>query len=394
MKYLPYGRQSIDENDVAAVLDALKSDYLTTGPEVDRLEEALSEQFDGAHVAVCANGTAALHLAVLAAGIGPGDRVVVPAITFVATANAVRYCGGEVIFADVDPETGLLTARTLEDALHRADGPVRAVMPVHYAGQMAPMADIAAIARRHGIAVIEDACHAIGSRANDGDAGSCRHALASVFSFHPVKTVTAGEGGAVATRDAGLAERIRRLRNHGLVREPDHFVDEPAARSANGETNGWYYELQELGLNYRLPDINCALVRSQLSRLGAFMRTRAERVEQYHRLLAGLEPALALLRRLPGQQPCWHLQVALIDFERLGLDRHAVMSDLRRQGIGTQVHYIPVHRQPYYRARYGDLDLPGADRFYRRALSLPLFPAMTASDVDRVAASLRQVLGC
>jgi UDP-4-amino-4,6-dideoxy-N-acetyl-beta-L-altrosamine transaminase len=393
--FLPYSRQNIDEADIAAVVETLKSDFLTTGPRVEAFEAALEQAVGTEHAVVVSSGTAALHIAVLAAGCGPGDVWIVPSISFVATANAVRYCGGEVLFADVDPDTGLMRPGDLEAALAVADKKglkPAGVLPVHLGGQVEDPATIHAIAGRHGLKVIEDAAHSLGTAYSVGGtefrAGGCAHSDMSILSMHPVKTVTMGEGGAVTTSDAALAARLRCLRSHGIERNPAAFRNRDMAL-ADGEPNPWYYELRELGFNYRATDIQCALGLSQIAKIGRFVAARAE--------LRGLYPPLlpanvTLVPERGTQRPAWHLAVALIDFDLAGTTRGHVMQALRAKGIGTQVHYIPIHRQPYYRERYGDIVLPGADEYYRRCLSLPLFVGMTPVDVSRVAQGLREVL--
>ncbi|MEA1674347.1 UDP-4-amino-4,6-dideoxy-N-acetyl-beta-L-altrosamine transaminase [Nitrospirillum sp. BR 11163] len=408
--YLPYGRQAIDEDDIAAVTAVLRGDWLTQGPTVTRFERAFAETVGARHAIACANGTAALHLACMALNLGPGDAVVVPSVTFLATANAARYCGAEVAFADVDPETGLMGRAAAEAAIARAEAAgwrVRALAPVHFAGQAADMDALADLAEARGLAIIEDACHAVGSRragrarvngggANgDGDTvaiGACDRSAMACFSFHPVKTIAAGEGGMITTNDDALARSLRRDVSHGMVRDAAAFQDKEAAFGAAGGANPWYYEMPAPGYNYRLTDIHAALGLSQLGKLDRFARRRAEMVARYDERLAGLAPLVRHAGR-SGGAPAWHLYVVLIDFATLGKDRAAVMAELRVQGVGSQVHYIPVHHQPYYRARYGRLDLPGADGWYGACLSLPLFPAMTDGDVDRVVAALERVAG-
>lgn len=409
---LPYGRPCLDEDDIAAVVAVLRSDFLTTGPVGPAFERALAEAVGARHAVACSSGTAALHLAALALGLGPGDAAIVPSLTFLATANAVRLTGAEVVFADVDAETGLMTPETLAEALqHCARMPVpgstrparaRVVLPVHLGGQAGDGAAIAALAERHGCVVIEDACHALGSTrtsphsgaeaAADGPErlGACRHALAATFSFHPVKTLTTGEGGAITTQDDALAERLRRLRNHGLTRDPTLFTQADEAFAADGRPNPWYYELDEPGLNARLSDLHAALGLSQLTKLAGFVARRRHLAAGYDAALADLAPLVRPVGRVPHCRPAWHLYQVLMDFDALGVSRHTVMTRLRAAGIGTQVHYIPVHRQPYYRARYGSRPLPGALAFYRRTLSLPLFPAMTEADRARVVAALAE----
>lgn len=396
---LPYGRQAIDEDDIAAVVEVLRGDWLTTGPATRAFEAALAERCGTLHAVACANGTAALHLACLALDIGPGDTVIVPAITFAATANAARLAGAEVIFADVDPDSGLMGPDELRAAIDQANAAgdrLKAVLPVHLAGQCADAEAIAAIARDHGLVIIDDACHAIGStyRRHDGawvPVGNGRDSDMTVLSFHPVKTITSGEGGAVLTPHRRLAERLERLRGHGIVRDPASFQDRDAGFD-HSVANPWYYEMAELGLNYRLSDVNCALGLSQLKKLDRFAAARRELAERYDERLATLAPLLRPIARNPACRPVWHLYSILVDFAASGLTRGQLSRALEERGIRTQVHYIPVPRQPYYRRRYGEPSLPGADAYYRRALSLPLFVGMVPGDVDRVAEALTGLL--
>ncbi len=386
--FLPYGRQSIDEADIAAVAAVLRSDHLTTGPAIPAFEQALARAVQAPHAIACANGTAALHLVLLALGVRAGDAVIAPAITFAATANAARFVGADVVFADVDPDTALMRPDTLRAALARAGKrPVRAVMAVHYGGACAPVAELAAIARGVGAHLVEDACHALGARHAGGVVGDCRHSAAAVFSFHPVKTIATGEGGMVTTTDPDLARRLALFRSHGIVREPGAFEDAALSRDVDGEAAPWAYELQMLGYNYRLSDIHAALGLSQLGKLERFVAARRALRQAYAR---ALPRGVALAPMPEGAGP--HLCVALIDFQAADITRAQVMAALKAEGIGTQVHYIPLHRQPYYRALYGPLDLPGAERFYARCLSLPLFPDMTEDDVSRVCDALGRVL--
>lgn len=382
-RFLPYGRQLIGEDDIAAVNRVLRGDLLTTGPEIPAFEAALHDVTGAAHARACSSGTSALHLALAGLGVGQGQTCIVPAITFMATANAARYCGADVVFADVDPDTGLMTPETLDDAVRRVSGPVRAVLPVHLAGQCADMPAIAAIARRAGAVVVEDACHALGTETSDGPVGNCAHSDAACFSFHPVKTIACGEGGAVTTNDAALAEAIDLLRAHGITRDPDAF---------EGDRNEpWRHEMVTLGWNYRMTDIQAALGRSQLTKLNAFAARRRELAEVYDRALDGLSPLVRPISRTPGT-PCWHLYVALIDFDAAGKSRAEVMRALAERGIGTQVHYMPVPSQPYYRQLQGDQVPPGAARYYARCLSLPLFAGMEDGDPEFVAAALKDVI--
>lgn len=391
--FLPYGRQIISDEDVSTVTAVLKGDFLTTGPAVAAFEAALAKTTGAAHAVSCSSGTAALHLAALALGLGPGDKVVVPTITFLATANAARYVGADVVFADVAPDTGLMGAEQLSAAITRAGGEISAVFPVHLAGQMTDMSAIHAVAEEHGIKVVEDACHAIGStRGNSERAGDCQYGEMACFSFHPVKTIAMGEGGAITTNDAALAERLRCLRNHGMVTDTDQFQNRDMAIDSGGVSNPWYYEMQEFGFNYRASDIHCALGISQLEKLDQFVNARSSVVAAYDEALKALDPVVIPLGRIGDCAAARHLYVALIDFTEVGISRADVMRRLHERGIGSQVHYIPVHTQPYYRRLYGELSLPGAAKYYERCLSLPLSANMGQEDVIRVVAALSDAL--
>lgn len=391
MNFLPYGRQVIDDDDIAAVVAALRSDYLTTGPRVAEFEQALCAATNAKHAIACTNGTAALHLAARALNLGPGTTTIVPAITFLATANAIRLNGGDVTFADVDPDSGLMRPADLAAALDRC-GRADAVFNVHLAGQCGDLAGIRAVARDHGLRIVEDACHAIGTRRPDGRIGDNRYSDLTCFSFHPVKTIAMGEGGAVTANDPALAGVIARDRTHGMSRNAADFVERAQAFDGTGAANPWYYEMDAPGLNYRIPDVLCALGTSQLNKLERFAARRRELVALYDAELAKLAPHVQKLKRMLCT-PAWHLYIALIDFDTLGVARATTMRALSAKGIGTQVHYVPVHRQPYYREIGATPALPGADEYYRRTLSLPLFPSMADDDPARVVAALREALG-
>lgn len=394
--FLPYGRQSIDEDDIRAVTAVLNSDYLTTGPVSQRFDEVLAQTVDARHAIGCANGTAALHMAALALDLGPGDCIIAPAITFTATANAARFVGAEVEFADVDPKNGLMRPEDAAAALKRAKAKgwrPRALFPVHLAGQVCELAELAELAARHGLSMVEDACHAIGGNHDGHRVGDCTYSAMTVFSFHPVKTVAMGEGGALTTNDDDLAERLRLLRSHGITRDPNQFQRRDLAFDSDGNLNPWHYEMGDLGFNYRLSDIACALGLSQLAKLEGFVARRAALVARYDLALTALSPLLLPTRRRAGDQPGWHLYVALVDFAALGRSRAQVMTQLRATGIGTQVHYIPVPEQPYYVERYGRPHLPGANHYFSRCLSLPLYPGLADADQDRVIAALRDLIG-
>lgn len=394
--FLPYGRQSIDEDDIAAVSSALRGDLLTTGPLVEKFERMLARIVGARDTVACASGTAALYIAARALGIGPGHIVVVPAITFLATASAPHLAGAEIVFADVDPESGLMRAQDLEAALERAPHKrADAVFPVHYAGQSCDMAPIAAIARAKTMKIVEDAAHALGTvwRGDDGavqSVGAGEFSDLTIFSFHPVKTVAMGEGGAVSSNDPETLRRLKRARNHGITREPLEFKRVDASFDATGAVNPWYYELESPGFNWRISDINCALGISQLSKLQRFINVRRALAECYDELLAPLAPLVRPLKRDPRSLTAWHIYAVRVDFEDAKIERAEVMRGMAADGIGTQVHYIPVHRQPYYAQRYGAHSLPGAERYSASTLTLPLHPAMSEADVVRVVAALRK----
>lgn len=397
--FLPYCRQDIDADDIAAVIDVLRSDWLTTGPAVESIEAALNKATGAAESVICNSGTAALHLVTMGLDLRPGDQVIVPAITFVATANAVRYVGADVVFADVDPDTGLMTPETLLAAMRNCDPTrLKAIFAVHLAGRTCDMPGLARALRQQApdVKLLEDACHALGGTYPTGNGelvgvGAHPDSYAACFSLHPAKMVTTGEGGAVTTADPTYAMRLRELRSHGLTRRSSAFQNKELAFDADGKPNPWYYELQEVGYNYRLSDINCALGAAQLTRLSHFVKRRAALVDFYDTALAELAPMVRPQARTSGE-PGWHLYTARIDFAALGKTRATVMRELQAAGVGTQVHYIPVQLQPYYQQHAKTAPLPGAWKYYSDTLSLPLYAALTEADVRRVAETLGRVL--
>lgn len=375
--FLPYGRQSIDDDDVAAVVSALRSDWLTTGPMVPRFEEAVASACGVEHAVAVSSGTAALHAAMNAIGIGRGDEVIVPAMTFAATANAVVYCGGRPIFADVDPTTLLISPSSVE----RLIGPrTKAVVAVDYAGQPCDYDALRVLTEPRGLRLVADACHAIGASDRDQPVGSL--ADVSTFSFHPVKHVTTGEGGAVVTGDAEIAAKARVFRNHGIT--TDHRQRE--------REGSWFYEMVDLGFNYRITDFQCALGISQLTKLGVSVARRRELAARYDEALKAV-PGVQPLAIRPGAAHAYHLYVVRIA-PRAGTDRASVYSRLRASGIGVNVHYVPVHLHPFYRREFGTGPglCPVAEAAYEEILSLPMFPGMADGDVDRVVNTLVRVL--
>jgi UDP-4-amino-4,6-dideoxy-N-acetyl-beta-L-altrosamine transaminase len=387
MPTLPYSRQDIDDADVAAVVESLRADFITQGPAVPAFEAAVAAYVGVPHAIALSNGTAALHLACLALDIGPGDLVWTSPISFVASANCARYCGAEVDFVDVDPGSVNLSPQALRDKLalaKRAGRLPKALIPVHFGGAPCNMAEIAELARAHGVAVIEDASHALGADYAGARVGNGIHSDFTVLSFHPVKMITTAEGGMLTTRSAKLRERLELLRSHGVTRRADLLEDKDAG--------GWYYEQHELGYNYRLTDIQAALGASQMRRLPRFLEARRRLAARYRERLAGLP--LACQSETAAGESSYHLFVVQIDLKAAQRTRREVYDALHREGIRVNVHYIPIHLQPYYR-RLGFKAgaFPAAERYYERALSLPLFPALTASDQDRVVGALGRALG-
>lgn len=379
MKALPYGRQCIDEDDIAAVVETLRSDFLTTGPKVTEFETALSAVTKSKDSIVCSNATTGLHLAAATLGLKEGDCVIVPSLTFLATANAIRYTGADVVFADVNPRTALMEPEHLEEALTRCGtNKPRAVFPVHMAGQCTNLKDIRKIADRHDLFVVADAAHAVGGIYDDKPVGACHYEDMSVFSFHSVKTVAMGEGGAITTNNKEWAEKLRQLRSHGMIKKP--------------EIGPWYYEMPEIGFNFRATDIQCALGISQLKKLDKFVKRRRDIHALYNSLLEPLSNKIQTPSLAENNNPAWHLYQIGIDFDMIGMSRSTVMNKLLEKGVGTQVHYIPVHTQPYYRNLYGDQKLPGAEEFYARTLSLPLYPSLTDNEVEYVAKTIHSIL--
>ncbi len=372
---IPYGRQDVTADDIAAVEAVLRSDWLTQGPAVPAFEQALAAACGVDHAVAVNSATSALHLAYLALGLGPGDLLWTSPNTFVATANAARMCGAEVGFIDIDPRSYNLDADALAEALERAERHGRLpkiVVPVHFAGQSCDMAAIGALARRYGFRVVEDASHAVGARHDGATVGAGRHSDITVFSFHPVKIITTAEGGMALTRDAALAERMRLLRSHGITRDPKRLTVVDAG--------AWYYEQHELGFNYRMTDMQAALGLSQLARLDDYVERRHAIAQRYDAALR--DQALQLPWRDPCDRSALHLYPVQVLAPR---GRRAVFDAMRAAGIGVNVHYIPVHLQPDYR-RLGHAagDFPQAEAYYARALSLPMFPTLDGAAQQRV----------
>ena len=383
---IPYGRQHIDDDDIAAVLAVLRSDWLTQGPAVERFEQAVAARCGARYAVAVSNATAALHIACLAAGLAPGDRLWTSPNTFVASANCAVYCGAAPDFVDIDAGTLNMSVNALEASLAaaRCAGALpRIVVPVHFGGQSCDMARISALAGEYGFAVIEDASHAIGGSYRGAPVGSCQFSDMTVFSFHPVKIVTTGEGGMVLTNNRAHYERLLLLRSHGVTRAPQLMESEP--------DGPWYYEQISLGFNYRMSDLQAALGASQMTRLDDFVARRRQLAGRYDGLLRELP--VRLQARDPDAQSANHLYVVRLQLDRIGATHRQVFEQLRARGIGVNLHYIPVHTQPYYR-RLGFLpgDFPQAEQYYGEALSLPLFYGLTDAAQDQVVEALREVV--
>jgi len=376
--HIPYGRQDIRAEDVEAVAAVLRSDWLTQGPAVPRFEAALAKACGAGHAVVVNSATSALHLACVALGLGPGDRLWTSPNTFTASANCALYCGAQVDFVDIDLRSGNMSADALAAKLERAaaDGALpKIVVPVHFAGQSCDMRRIKELGERYGFRIVEDAAHAVGATYRGAPVGDCRYSDIAVFSFHPVKIITTGEGGAALTGDAALAARMMRLRSHGTTKAPERLTD---------KTNGaWYYEVEELGWNYRMTDIQAALGHSQIARLHDYVARRTALAARYDRLLAN--SGLALPWCDPDGASAWHLYVVGWNEAAFGLSRADAFARLRAAGIGVQVHYIPVHTHPYFRTLgFRPGQYPNAEAHYARAITIPLHAALTDAQQDVV----------
>jgi UDP-4-amino-4,6-dideoxy-N-acetyl-beta-L-altrosamine transaminase len=382
---LPYGKQWIDDEDIREVVRVLKSDFLTQGPRIDAFERSLSDYVGSKYAVAVSSGTAALHLAVKALGITGTKQGITSPNTFVASANCLVYNGLEPNFADIDERTYNLSPVEIEKRIGAKTG---VIVPVHFGGQPAEMERISEIAARNSIYIIEDASHALGSRYENGRrVGCCCFSHMTTFSFHPVKTITTGEGGAVTTNDKDTYEKLSTLRNHGITKAHSKFTNRDSVPKGP-----WYYEMQELGFNYRMTDIQAGLGSSQLRRCDDLVKRRKEIADNYRQSFKNVE-WITIPYESPGTFSAYHLYVIKIDFEKIGKTRGEIVSDLKKVGISTQVHYIPVHLQPYYADHFGFKlgDFPKAEEYYQQCLSIPLHPKMHDEEVDRVIRSVKQL---
>jgi perosamine synthetase len=384
MKNIPYGRQFIDSQDASAVLEVIKSDWITQGPKINEFEAALCKYTHAKYAVAVSNGTAALHLACLAAGIQKADRVITSPITFVASANCVLYCAGIPVFVDIEPQTFNIDPQKIKDYVQhtkaRRNNKIKAIIPVHFAGHPCDLEEINNIARKHRLIVIEDAAHALGAQYKESKIGSCKYSDMTIFSFHPVKSITTGEGGAITTNDKSLYKKLLALRSHGIYKN-----------QAMTEKHGlWYYEMRTLGFNYRITDFQCALGISQLKKLNGFIKRRREIASIYNRELSNMEK-IVLPKEKPYVKSSWHIYcIRLKD----PANRRAVFEKLHKSGIRAQVHYIPVHLQPYYRKNFGYKkgNFSISEKMYEAAMSLPIFPKMSQAEVKYVIDTLKRVI--
>lgn len=381
--YIPYGKQSIERADIDAVIEVLASDFITQGPAIVNFEQACCERLNAQHAIAVSSATAALHISCLALGLKAGDIVWTTPNTFVASANCARYCGAVIDFIDIDPITYNLDVKLLKLKLEAAalkNALPKIVIPVHFAGQACDMAEISQLAKEYGFYVIEDASHAIGGSYHSAPIGNCRYSDITVFSFHPVKIITTGEGGLILTNNQELHQKLLRLRTHGITR------NEALLRENHGP---WYYEQLELGFNYRMTDIQAALGQSQLKRLTEFIQKRQLLATRYTEKLQHLPVITPTV--LNARQSAWHLYVIMLDLKHMKYDRLKIFNDLRRNHIGVNVHYIPVYKQPYYQAHgFKNYTLPVTENYYERALTLPLYPTLTFTQQDHVINLLEQ----
>ncbi len=383
---IPYGRQSISEEDIQAVVDVLRSDYLTQGPAVPAFENHIANYCGAKHAVAVNSATSALHIACLALGVGPGDIVWTTPITFVASANCALYCGAEIDFVDIDPDTYNLSIKCLTQKLEIAEkqGKLpKVVIPVHLCGQSCDMASIFALSQKYGFKIIEDASHAIGGRYKDEPIGNCKYSDITVFSFHPVKIITTGEGGVALTNQPELANDMQKLRSHGITRNPEEMTHAP--------DGSWYYQQISLGFNYRMTDIQAALGLSQVQRLDEFVTKRHDIAKQYNLFLENL-PVLKPWQH-PDSYSAFHLYVIRLKLDDFNKTHKEIFEELRQENIGVNLHYIPVYRQPYYsQLGCSKNDYPEAEKYYREAISIPIYADLSATLQDQVKEKLISIL--
>jgi UDP-4-amino-4,6-dideoxy-N-acetyl-beta-L-altrosamine transaminase len=379
--FIPYGRQNIDQKDIAEVISVLKSDWITQGSKIEEFERKICEYTRAKYSVVVSSGAAALHLAALASGISPGDEVITSPLTFVASANCILYCGGTPVFADIEIDTGNISPKEI---IKKITKKTKGIIPVHYAGHACNLEEIQKIAKKYKLFVIEDAAHALGAEYKKDKIGSCKYSDMTIFSFHPVKSITTGEGGAITTNNKAYYEKLLRLRTHGITKNKELFTQ------YNPKTDGdWYYEMQDLGFNYRLTDFQCALGISQMRKLNKFIKARREVANFYQKQLKNIQ-GITLPIEKQYVKSSWHIFPIRVNPKK----RKCIFENLREKGIGVQVHYIPIYKQPYYK-KYFKSDLsnyPNAEKFYQSEISIPVYAKISRSDCIRICHLLSKII--
>ena len=398
---IPYGKHHIDEDDIQAVVDVLRHGMLTQGPKVAEFENKMSNYVGSKYAVAVSNGTAALHLACMALGLGKGDEVITSPNTFVATSNSVLYVGAKPVFVDIDEQTLNIDIDKLEQTINNSNS-IKAIFPVHFAGLACDMKKIKELADKYNLAIVEDAAHAIGATYINGNkVGDCQYSNMTIFSFHPVKGIAAGEGGVITTNDEELYHKLTLLRSHGITKgnfvfpggslADDSLINKDEALE-NGELKRWYYEMQYLGYNYRITDIQCALAISQMDKIDLFLEARKSMAKFYDQAFSEV-PNIIPLQGHGRNNSSHHIYVVSIDFDKIGISRHQFMQKLAEQGIGSQVHYIPVVNQPYYQAMgYNIEQLPSVNKYYQNTLSIPLYYGLTNSEQKNIVSSISLLL--
>jgi len=384
MKTIPYGRQTIDKADINTVAKALQSNWITQGPRVEEFEHRIAKYCGVKYAVAVSSGTAALHLACLASDLKKGDEVITSPISFLATANSILYAGAKPVFCDIDYETVNINPQQISEKITKR---TKAISVVHFAGYPCDMEEISHIAKKKNIIVIEDACHALGAEYKSGQkrlkVGSCKHSLMSVFSFHPVKHITTGEGGAVTTNDKKTFEKLKALRNHGIHKD-----------KKTAQKGMWYYEMRELGFNYRITDFQCSLGLSQIKRIDSFIRKRRWLAHRYNEKFLDIEESLRLPTYADSDKAhAWHLYLLRLRLENMKISRKAIYTELQKKNIGVQIHYIPIYKQPFYRkSGYSRTSLPNAERYYRECLSLPIYASLDEKTQDYIIKVVKNII--
>jgi UDP-4-amino-4,6-dideoxy-N-acetyl-beta-L-altrosamine transaminase len=390
-RFLPYGRQNIDRNDIKSIVEVLKSDFITQGPNINKFEKEFAKYVGAKYAVCCATGTAALHLACLALGINSKSRVLTSAITFVASANCAEFLGASIVFADIDEETNCMSIIDLEKKLKKQK--IDLVIPVHLAGHSADMKKIYQLKKKYKFKIIEDSCHALGGKYNGYKIGSCKFSDISTFSFHPVKPITTGEGGMITTNNKKIYEKLKLLRTHGIHKDPNYFTNKELAFDKLRVPNKWYYEMSHLGYNYRLTDIQATLGSSQLAKLEKFTRKRNQIAKTYLKNLK-TNNLITLPLTKTDVYHAFHLFTILIDFDKIKKTRNQVIEELASFNIGSQVLYIPVYYQPYYKKKYNydPEDFPNASKYYRKALSIPIFYDLKKTEQNFIIKKIHEII--